>query len=456
METFDYTSVQFIERLRRLIRRLGECWDTDPRVAHIEMGLIGKWGEHHSPSPSEEVEQILGEEFRRAFKHKKVMVRHPWEFEEFEFGIYWDSWAHQDQVNTHGRGIADIGDRWKTEIIGGETAYNWGQSDVQPGEDPTDTMVDPVHRDFLIYTIRWLHCTQLRWVADYDQNNIEAREGAEAVQKTFGYRYVVDEMSYPTRIDRNQEFFVSFSVRNTGSAPFYYDWPVELSILDASGNIVWSADFFDADVRDWMPGDDWNREDSAYGKMAETYTVSGSFAADADIPAGIYRLALAVLDPAGRLPGLRFATKNYAKGGRHPIGYIGVGTDVEKPEIDPAAFDDPYADTSLRYIYDPALVGVSRRNNSPVTPRTVILRRNYPNPFNPSTCIGFSLPAREKVTLEVFDVLGKKVATLVDNRVKAPGEHIATFDGSELSSGLYFCRLRAGQHCEMNKMMLVK
>jgi hypothetical protein len=49
MQEDDYTSEQFQKRVLRLIERLGECWDNDPRVAFIEMGIFGKWGEHHSP-----------------------------------------------------------------------------------------------------------------------------------------------------------------------------------------------------------------------------------------------------------------------------------------------------------------------------------------------------------------------------------------------------------------------
>ena len=76
----------------------------------------------------------------------------------------------------------------QTAIIGGEVAYNWGDYKKQPGDSPTDTVADPVHRRYLIDTIRQLHCTQLRWVADYDQDDPAARAGGEEVQKTFGYQ----------------------------------------------------------------------------------------------------------------------------------------------------------------------------------------------------------------------------------------------------------------------------
>ena len=99
MKTGDYSSQQFRRRVVRLVRRLGQLWDNDPRVAFVEMGIIGHWGEHHHPNPSSEMQDLLGLAFTRAFKNKLVMVRHPSEFRQYEFGIHNDSWACQ----THGQ-----------------------------------------------------------------------------------------------------------------------------------------------------------------------------------------------------------------------------------------------------------------------------------------------------------------------------------------------------------------
>ncbi|MBN1480326.1 DUF4832 domain-containing protein [candidate division KSB1 bacterium] len=459
METFDYTSEQFKRRLKKMIWKLGQCWDTDPRVAHIEMGMIGKWGEHHSPSPSKEVEQILGEEFRKAFPHKKVMVRHAGEFTTFKFGIYWDSWAHHNQMQSHGQSIYNLGDRWKNEIIGGETAYNWGDWKIQPGDDPNDTMIDPVHRNFLIYTIRWLHCTQLRWVADYDQNNAAAKAGGELVQKVFGYRYVIDEVTYPSRIDRDQEFTVSFTGRNTGSAPFYYDWPVELALLNESNTVIWSADFDSVDIRTWMPGDKWKRSDSLYTVPAAPFIAGGTFKISNELNPGIYKLALAVLDPAGRLPSLRFAIKNYAKGGRHPIGYIGFGADIHSAELDSTTFENPYNDRSLHYIFDPDVVGVSGKTDL-LHPQEIRLSQNYPNPFNPTTHINYELDKSSEVRIDIYSVTGQRVRSLV-NEKKAAGNYAVAWEGIDdsghnVASGLYFYSLTVNGIIEIRKMILAK
>lgn len=96
-------------------------------------------------------------------------------------------------------------------------------------------------------------------------------------------------------------------------------------------------------------------------------------------------------------------------------------------------------------------------SNEEVTsiPTDIELQQNYPNPFNPSTEIHYKLPASSHVQLKVFDMLGRQVATLMDGRVSA-GEHRVHFDASNLSSGIYLYRLKAGNVVQTRKMMLIK
>ncbi|MBU0561709.1 MAG: metallophosphoesterase [Bacteroidetes bacterium] len=93
--------------------------------------------------------------------------------------------------------------------------------------------------------------------------------------------------------------------------------------------------------------------------------------------------------------------------------------------------------------------------NDSTIPTVYALGQNYPNPFNPITKISYQLPKSSYVSLQIFDLLGSKIAALV-NKEQPAGNYQIHFDGSRLSSGVYFYRLHTGDFVEIKKMMLVK
>ena len=94
-------------------------------------------------------------------------------------------------------------------------------------------------------------------------------------------------------------------------------------------------------------------------------------------------------------------------------------------------------------------------NSDMILPVETNLYQNYPNPFNPSTKISYSIKEEGLVTLKVYDVLGKEVATLV-NENKSTGNYEAEFNASQLSSGMYIYKLQAGSFTAVKKMLLTK
>ena len=97
----------------------------------------------------------------------------------------------------------------------------------------------------------------------------------------------------------------------------------------------------------------------------------------------------------------------------------------------------------------------STQYDSESLPRECLLHQNYPNPFNPSTTIRYDLQSRSHVVLAVFNTLGQQVTTLQDAEQEA-GVHEVRLDASHLSSGVYFCRLQAGDFTQTNRLLLVK
>jgi photosystem II stability/assembly factor-like uncharacterized protein len=106
------------------------------------------------------------------------------------------------------------------------------------------------------------------------------------------------------------------------------------------------------------------------------------------------------------------------------------------------AFGDNHYQAPFTLLYADLSHLTSVKSDAEDIPKAFHLAQNYPNPFNPTTVISYQLPNDAKVTLNVFDILGREIATLVDGEVVA-GNHTATFDGSRLSSGIYFVRLTA-------------
>jgi hypothetical protein len=98
------------------------------------------------------------------------------------------------------------------------------------------------------------------------------------------------------------------------------------------------------------------------------------------------------------------------------------------------------------------LTGVAEKGTPPGNFR---LFQNYPNPFNPSTTIRYALPGRAHVTLTIFNTLGQKVATPVNESQEA-GYHDVRFDGSGVASGVYFYRFRAGEYVATKRLLLIR
>jgi hypothetical protein len=364
--TGGYFDPNFKDRIAKFIEKAGLAWDNDPRIAYIEMGIIGEWGEHHDPNistywaPHDQpnhvenrtwvpgLEKVLGDAFTDAFKNKKVMVRYAYDFKDYEFGIYWDSWAIDEERVRGYEEMKKLGDRWISQPIGGEITWNWGSLGKYNSFE--EVVKNDVTRDLVIQQIRDLHCNHLGGITWANFNDPSFIANAELLQKSMGYRFLLSNFIYPTSIKQNEPFTISFDVVNTGSSPFYYDWPVEIALLDAkTQQKVWGKTLTTAKVSQWMPGDKWDNSKKEYIEPATTSHIEESLMLDINLDTGNYIISISVLDPAGMLPSLRFAIQNYFEGGRHPMGHIGINTEPVYYEVKSSEFKDLRLDRTLKY-----------------------------------------------------------------------------------------------------------
>jgi len=125
------------------------------------------------------------------------------------------------------------------------------------------------------------------------------------------------------------------------------------------------------------------------------------------------------------------------------------GHRVMSPKVMKATSSDPRFTVSII-----SKQAVTNESSSDL-PKTVSLDQNYPNPFNPSTVIRYQLPNNNRVNLQVFDMLGREIATLVDEP-KSAGHHSVTFNAENLASGIYIYRLKTGSTVITKQFTLIK
>jgi Domain of unknown function (DUF4832) len=289
----DYDDPRMLAGMERLIAALGTRYDANPRVAFIELGLLGFWGEWHTwPQDklyaSKETERRVIDAYRRAFPHKMLMARYardsagtqPW------LGFH-DDMFPEDTDNGHdwsflaGLRRSARADNWKHAAIGGELVPHQAKKWVGASFKTTISMIERGH---------------FTWVGPYcpaldSSRSPEFRERSEAVIWKLGYQFRLTEIRHAARIDQGGKLPVTIQGQNEGVAPFYYPWPVELALFDQDSNLAERLPLR-CDVRSWLPG---------------------AFAVDAVVEVkarpGRYRLALGITDPWTGRPAVALANK---------------------------------------------------------------------------------------------------------------------------------------------------
>ena len=311
----DYDNPLLVAGLERLIAALGERYDRDPRVAFIEVGLLGYWGEWHTwPNdrlkPSVATERRVIDAYHKAFPTVGLMARSARDYAGRQdwLGFHDDlfpedtdngqDWSFLASIRRSGRA-----ENWRRAPIGGEMVPGAAQKWV--GDPQTRTLIERGH---------------FSWVGPYcpAMARLGSWSDAEGLVRRMGYQFRWDELRLPTQVRAGQPCQVELRGQNEGVAPFYRPWDVQLALIPpASGTgaaacaaaVAVGATRVAVDVRTWLPG-------PIELKAAPTFQV----------PPGAYQLALGIIDPMTGRPAVGFANKLDARQGWTLLGPVEVVT----------------------------------------------------------------------------------------------------------------------------------
>ena len=324
-----------------IIKAFAEKFDDTSVTGFVQVGSLGHWGEFHTwPTEDSFAEYPFGsgvfpdpttaglyaESYVKFFKNIKIGLRYPYPFAAKNgFGLFNDVFGADEGTESFlgaikngntvnitspkGTDIADsrMPDFWKTNYSGGE----FSNGDV----------LRWVNNDSIMQSISYLKDSHTSWLGpcspcDLTDGSFDAYtfEGnIDYLQRIMGYRFSVKRASYVSSVTPGRNVTIGIDWRNTGVAPFYYNWPVEVSLLDAKGNPVASG-IVNTDITKWLPGTDIHTD----------VTLS--------IPQGIavgkYTLAVAILDPDTNKPAIHLANEGGNDDLRYGLYYVSVGASV--------------------------------------------------------------------------------------------------------------------------------
>jgi hypothetical protein len=300
----DYNDPLLLIYHEELIRKIAERYDDDPNIAFIEIGSLGHWGEWHtgtnngSPIPfaSQGVCDTVSSQYVKYFKNKILMMRRPTEIAaDNRMGLFNDSFGDVFQteeyfINWFNNGYVDLqtgilnpamGDFWMYAPSGGEVAN-------QPGEQYFTN--ENIER-----TLRQLKMSHTSWLGPsgpFYSLSSEIMENLDIIQNNMGYKFYISKAVLNKNAMLDGKRTLMITMRNSGIAPFYYNWPLKLYIMDFNNSIkyVQTASF---DIRRLMPN-----------KSADIM-----FSVPKEYRNNAYKAYIGIVDPSSDQVAIHFANK---------------------------------------------------------------------------------------------------------------------------------------------------
>lgn len=310
----DWNDPKFLAAHHDFIMALGTRYDRDPRVAWIDIGSYGFWGEWHvwlndSLAATSATKQAILADYFAAFPTKLKVIAFDDDFAtryvtDRGGGIRNDCLGTEESndwyLESLNRIDPTLNDRvWKTAIITGEFCGS-DQGAIEGTKERFD-----INFEFIKKT-HWSFIGSAGGAIEPQSE--EHRKNLDKLHRTLGYRFVLREAIFDKCIHRGDTLRLTLKVENEGVAPFYLPWPVVIYLVDSDGSAQWEQ-ATDLNITKWLPG---------------LHTVATDIFVPEAVPAGTYDLKIAIPDPDFKIVGILFANKGQDELGRFLLGRLQI------------------------------------------------------------------------------------------------------------------------------------
>lgn len=316
--TPDWNDANMITRMVEFVVAFGARYDGDPRITAIQTGLLGLWGEWHqsgceSNAPGNAVKSAVRDAYSVAFISTPVQTRYPRDPDAVgvEFGFHEDYFPSFTGADIYGFPDADDSGDWSMyycfQNVTPASSNNWLSNPVS-GESPLNSQKQAWTNDFddIMTVLHDYHFSFLGPAGGHETNGNQAK--FSEMKRMLGYNFHIERCDWPDVIVLGVPFDVELVMTNSGAAPCYHDFPVELALCAADGTPVWTNRFA-FDLRNVIPGG--------------LYTNIESFVVNY-VPAGDWSLRIGVINPRFGRPGVRLQSAGEDSNLRYEVGTVRV------------------------------------------------------------------------------------------------------------------------------------
>ncbi|MBN1676711.1 MAG: DUF4832 domain-containing protein [Kiritimatiellae bacterium] len=315
--TPDWNDPAMVTQMTQFIAALQARYDGDPRITCIQVGLLGLWAEWHQSGcdawgPDTNTKAVVKAQYAAVFTNTPLQTRYPRDPDAVgvEFGFHEDYFPSFTAECLYGFPECDDSGDWSMyycfQNVTTASVDNWKSNPIS-GESPLVTQKRAWSNDFtdIMTVLREYHFSFLGPAGGHEWDGNDVR--MEQMKRALGYNYHIERFDWPDDIELDLPFTVTLVLTNSGSAPCYHHFPVELSLCDGSDNPVWTGEWA-FDLRQVTPGALWTN--------TETFTVTS-------VSTGEYSIRIAILDPRfGNQPGVLIQSAGKDSRNRYAMGSI--------------------------------------------------------------------------------------------------------------------------------------